>query len=101
MPFQKGQSGNPSGRKPGSKNKISEEIRERLSHFINNNIETIIEDFKNMKPSYRWKFFSELLPYVTPRLSATDNQHSFEKMTDEELTTIIEELKKTANHDAE
>ncbi len=99
MPFKKGESGNPSGRKPGSKNKISEIIREKLSDFIDENIETIVEDFRNMKPSYRWKLFSDILPYVTPRLSATANQHSFEKMTDEELNLIIDELKQSANKD--
>ena len=33
MAFKKGQSGNPSGRKPGVSNKITKELRDRIKDF--------------------------------------------------------------------
>ena len=48
--FTKGTSGNKNGRPVNSKNKVSQEIREKFKLLIDGNFEQIENDFKNLQP---------------------------------------------------
>jgi hypothetical protein len=94
--FKKGHSGNPTGRPRGAKNKVNEELREAISTFLSGEFESLRKDFKRMTPRDKMKFFTELLPYVVPRLQSTNLELDFERMSDEQLDHIIEALKSEA-----
>ncbi len=49
MPFNKGESGNPSGRPKGTPNKVSEEIRQRVVSFLDENFDLIQSDLKELE----------------------------------------------------
>jgi hypothetical protein len=88
MKFQKGISGNPEGRKKGSPNRTTEQMRTMVQGFIETNWTKIQKDFDKLEPSERLKFLSSLLKHVLP---APLNE--FENLSDEDLNKIITELK--------
>lgn len=99
MPFKKGQSGNPTGKPPGAKNKIGIQLRETISNFLIDNFDVIQKDFKKLQPKDRAKLYCDLLQYGLPRLQAISNEFQFEKLTDDQLTEVIETLKQTIENE--
>ena len=93
MAFSKGTSGNPEGRPLGAKNKVNQQLRETITDFLNNNFVKIVEDFNYLKPKDRVKLYCDLLQYGLPRLQAVQLETDFERLSDEQLERIIEELK--------
>ncbi len=89
--FEKGVSGNPSGRPKGSRNKVQTEVKALIEQLITDNAESIKTDFSGLKPYAKVRMMIELLPFVVPKL--TSNSHEFESLTDEQLDEIIERLK--------
>lgn len=95
MPFEEGQSGNPEGRPKGSKNKINNELRDKITEFLDGNFEKIKEDFSKLEPKDRLRFYTDLLQYGLPKLQAMQLETEFDRLSDEQLELIIERLKKS------
>jgi len=94
MPFEKGNSGNPDGRPKGTNNKLTTQLRETITDFLETNFESVIQDFEKLTPKERLKFYCELLQYGLPKLQAVQMETDFEKLSDEQLDYIINELMK-------
>jgi hypothetical protein len=94
MPYPKGVSGNDKGRPKGARNKKSLHLRSAIVLFLENNFEKVVEDFEQLKPHERLKFYTDLLQYGVPKLQATSLDVDIEGMTDKELDYIIEGLQK-------
>lgn len=62
MPFVKGQSGNPAGKPPGAKNKISEKFITALTADFEQHGEAVIERVRNDKPEQYLKIVADLVP---------------------------------------
>ena len=89
MTFQKGKIQNPTGRKPGSKNKTPEAFRKMIAKFIDHNWKGLQSDFDLMKPAERAQFIERLLKYyVSPAINP-------EALTEDQLKQIIEYYEKT------
>jgi|GEM_PF-201000 len=58
------------GRKKGTPNKITGDLREWLSGFLNGNREQLEKDFAALEPDERILAFSRLLGYVIPKQQA-------------------------------
>jgi len=86
--FKKGEGGRPKG-KP---NKITGDLREWISNFIDNNREQIQADWLVLEPRDRIILFEKLLKYALPTLQATTLDLGFEKLTDQQLDEIINRL---------
>lgn len=69
MPFKKGDDRiNRAGRPQGTKNKVSQEIRERINDFLENNFDNIQTDIQQLEPKDRIKYFIDLLSFGLPKL---------------------------------
>jgi len=102
MAFQKGVSGHPEGKPVGAKNKIGEQLRQMISDFLNENFETIQQDFSTLKPIERAKIYCELLQYGLPKLQSVGidiEQTSFQLVKVE--PKVISTGMKIANSESE
>ena len=73
MPFTKGDTNiNRSGRKSGSTNKTTTEIRKKYLELIENNFEQLEKDLQTLKASERVKAIIELSKFILPTLKATE-----------------------------
>ena len=70
--WQKGQSGNPTGRPEGVKNKSTQKIRDSIQHIVENNIERIQESLDSMNPKEKMKYIIDLIKLVLPTLRSVD-----------------------------
>lgn len=86
--FQPGQSGNPSGRKKGSKNRTTTEVQQALLQLLDKHLNEISGDLKKMKPKDRTGLLIALAKHVTPPAL------SYEKLTEEQMEQIISYLEK-------
>ena len=73
MPFTKGDTNiNRSGRKSGSTNKTTTEIRKKYLELIEKNFEQLETDLQTLKASERVKAIIELSKFILPTLKATE-----------------------------
>lgn len=94
MKYEKGQSGNLSGRPAGVKNKDTARLREWVTKFLEENLDQLREDWKALEPRERFTMFEKLLKYSLPTLQATALTNDYERLTDEDLDKIITGLKR-------
>jgi hypothetical protein len=59
-------------RLPGSKNKLTAEIKQRILDALNNTIDNLESDLNSLPTKERLELFSRLLPYILPKLKETD-----------------------------
>jgi len=70
MPFKKGQSGNPTGRKKGTQNKVSEATKELFVGVMEGEIQHIEEALSLLRENSAEKYLkalSGLFPYFMPK----------------------------------
>ena len=60
------------GRKKGTPNKTTEEIREAYQLLISDNLPRLRKDLDELEPEKRLKYVVELSKFVIPTLKATD-----------------------------
>ena len=93
MAFKPGQSGNPGGRKKGTKNKTTTtDLRLWINQFIDDNREQMQKDWKALEPRERILMFEKLLKYSLPTLQATTLTTDIDKLSDDQLDIVVKEL---------
>jgi hypothetical protein len=93
MPFEKNDSRiNRAGKKPGTPNKINQEIRGRINEFLDNNFETIQNDLMQLEARERVKFYIELLQYGLPKLKQVELTNDPDAISHEDLDMVLNML---------
>lgn len=64
----KGHTGNPFGRKAGTPNKLTKELRSILKNIIENELLTIPKNLESLEPEKRIEIVIKLLPFVLPKV---------------------------------
>ena len=75
MPFKKGQSGNPKGRRKGSKNKTTEEIREAFQALIESSLPDIqkwLQQVAKDNPEKALTIVERYSDFILPKLQRTE-----------------------------
>ena len=73
MAFKPGVSGNPAGRKPGSKNLITKELRKTLKAFLSDELEQIPTLMRELDARERLELLIKLLPYCLPKVTTVSH----------------------------
>ena len=60
------------GRKKGTPNKVTTDLRTQISELIDNNFENIQSDIDNLEPKERLDFLGKLFEYSLPKLNRTE-----------------------------
>jgi hypothetical protein len=67
------------GRKAGTPNKTTTEIREAFSLLIENNLSKLQEDLNGLEPKERVKLLLEMSQFVVPKLRSIDLKSDIEE----------------------
>jgi len=105
MAFTKGQSGNPNGRKKGSKNQRSilwHELGERLTKGVN--VERLLKELDELEGKDYVKAYTDLLSFFKPKLKSveyieTPPAYDLSKLTPRQLATFEKLLEKIETPD--
>ena len=97
MGLKKGQTNNRKGRPTGSINKLCKPLRQSITEFLENNFDDVVSEWSKLEGKDKLNFYRDLLKFAVPTLQATEFKTDFEKMTDEQLDKIINELTSKAN----
>lgn len=67
------------GRKKGTPNKVTTNLREKISAFLDRKWEVIESDFETLRPKDRIALFEKLLQYSIPKLQTVSETQEQEK----------------------
>jgi uncharacterized protein (DUF927 family) len=93
MGLQKGQTNNPAGRPAGSLNKLSKDLRKNITDFLEENFEVVQLEWQKLEGKDKLQFYKDLIQYAIPKMQTMEFQSDFERLSDEDLDRIINELK--------
>ena len=82
------------GRRKGTPNKITSNIREWLEKLINKNRLQIERDIKVLEPKERLQILEKFMSYTTPKMKSIETRVDFNQLTNEQLDYVINELTK-------
>ena len=93
MPFVKNDDRiNRAGRPPGTKNRVNQEIRQRINNFLDENFDSIQNDLLELEPRERVKFYIDLLQYGLPKLKQVELSNDPDAISHEDLDTVLKML---------
>ena len=77
MPFKPGQSGNPKGRIPGTKNRVTQQIESLFAYFAEEGSDRARRILDEMPDSEFIQYYFKSVEFVKPKLRAieSDNTH--------------------------
>jgi len=87
----KGKTNNPKGRPKGSRNKNTVGLQKIIKSFLEANAADLQRNYELLEPKDKLLFFEKILKFAIPTQSAANI--NFEKLSDEDLDKIINQLK--------
>jgi hypothetical protein len=96
------------GRTKGTPNRTTNELRDLIKDFVNQNISTLQSSFNELTPKDKLQFFEKMLSYAIPKLQNTPNtlnlpsgnpyEHWTDEMITKELARLDEEEKRPTHN---
>ena len=101
MPFTKGQSGNPQGRKRGTPNKNTIELREVIKSIITSNFNKtrISRDLKELGTKQRLDYLLRLMEYIVPKPKSIEPEDEKPMTWEEKYSRITEYIENNFSYD--
>ena len=85
------------GRKAGTPNKATADIKNRIAQLIDEQFETISSDLDEMDPKDRVSAYLKLLEYVLPK--QREQKIDLSNLTDQEIDELLDRALTKLNHD--
>ncbi len=76
-------------------------IREWLVNLIGKNQKQIEKDLKELEPMARLNIITKILPFAVPKMQEVNATIDIDKITDEQLDMVIDEITKDIDDDGE
>lgn len=92
MPFKPGVSGNVKGRKKGSANKTTAEIREQLKTAFGDTLERLPDKLKAMEYEKQIELLKTFLPYMISRPIETPESTTAESIQPPNVTFCVKDM---------
>ena len=92
MAQRKGQTGNRNGRPAGSPNKVTSDLRAKISTIVAKQIDSMEEDLQSLEPMQRLQIVEKLISYCVPKLQAQSFEIDFQNFSEQQLDVIINQL---------
>lgn len=99
METKRKRSNNPNGRPVGSVNKVNIELKTWIASLIDKNRVQLETDLKAMEPRERWQIIERLMQYTTPKMQSVEAHLELEKLTDQQITELAENILKNIEND--
>ena len=82
------------GRKAGTPNKNTADIKTRIAALVDDQFDTISADLELLEPKDRVAAYMKLLEYVTPKMreNKVDLNSRLDGLTDEQLNKLIDNI---------
>lgn len=77
------------GRKKGSPNKVTKDLRELLKGLLDNEMENMQDHLEKMEPKERLDFIVKVLPYVMPRYESVSFNNDNNKSEENSFLTLL------------
>jgi hypothetical protein len=84
------------GRKPGTSNKITSSIRDRIYKLVSDNMDIIEADINGLDAEKRVDAYIKLLPYVSPKLLPVAEEQQ-KKQNNSALNNTLDKLAQLAD----
>lgn len=88
----KGKTNNPHGRPKGVGNKVTTDLRQSVTAFLDANWPKVQKEFDSLEAKDKLQFIDKMLAYSLPKLQATTLTTDFESLSDTQLDYILNEL---------
>lgn len=93
MRFQKGQSGNPAGRKKGSKNIAGRTVKAAINDALQNRSDQIADKLDAIKDPVKWlECFAKLASFIIAKEESIEIVDRVNELTDEQLMERVKQL---------
>ena len=100
MPFKKGQSGNPIGRKLGASNIVTRELRERVKELVESRFDDLARNLDQLEPKEQIVVLIKLMEFVLPKgvevKEPPPMQTNFDNLSIEEMELLLALMEKAA-----
>lgn len=92
MPFKRGFSGNPKGRKKGSANKTTAEIRDQLKTAFGDTLERLPDKLKAMDYDKQIELLKTFLPFILPKPIEPPESTTAESIQPPNVTFCVKDM---------
>lgn len=79
------------GRQKGTPNKVTASVKDWIAQVIDKNRRQMERDIKALEPKDRLQILEKLLGYVVPKQQSVSANVDFNKLSDEQLNSIVNE----------